>query len=156
MAVRLPRASTVATIRVVDVSAPLMLMVVARPVAPLTFPASAADIKLMACLALMPDSITTLSIPADVSEAATVATTEPTEPVTDPTDPVRLPVKVVVNAVVTVVAAFVPAMNKPPDPPGTTPLVYRDLPIELATVKSPAVVSCHTPVAISATADVAS
>ena len=41
-------------------------------------------------------------------------------------------------------------MNRPPAAPGTAPAVYRLFPIEDATVKSPAVVSCHTPVAMAA------
>lgn len=56
--------------------------------------------------------------------------------------PVKFPVNVVVNAPVIVVAAFVPAMNNPPDALGVFPPVNKDLPIEPATVKSPAVVSC--------------
>src|ERR1035437_2798452 len=55
-----------------------------------------------------------------------------------------------VNPVVIAVAAFVPAINNPFVPPGTTPAVYRDLPIDETIVKSPAVESCHTPVAIAA------
>jgi hypothetical protein len=39
---------------------------------------------------------------------------------------------------------------RPETEPGAAPLVNSDLPMELATVKSPAVVSCQTPVAIAA------
>src|SRR6476646_10649985 len=68
-------------------------------------------------------------------------------PEMEPTEPVRLPVNVVVNEVVTVVAALVPAMKRPPAAPGVAPEVYRLLPMDEATVKSPAVVSCQMPVA---------
>jgi hypothetical protein len=80
----------------------------------------------------------------------TAPVTEPTAPVTLATLPVRLPVKVVVKDVVTVVAALVPAMKCPPAAPGTLPLVNRLLPMLPAVVKSPAVVSCQTPVAMVA------
>src|ERR1035437_653860 len=65
-----------------------------------------------------------------------------------------LPVSVVapdtVNAPRVVVPELTPEISRPPDPPGTVPAVYRDLPIDEAVVKSPAVVSCHTAVAIAA------
>jgi hypothetical protein len=43
-----------------------------------------------------------------------------------------------------------PTKANPLAAPGEFPVVYNDFPIELATVKSPAVVSCQTAVAIVA------
>jgi hypothetical protein len=79
--------------------------------------------------------------------------TEPTDPLTDPTLPDRLPVMFAVNAPVTVsaprvvVPALLPEIKCPPLAPGATLAIYSALPMLEAVVKSPAVASCHTPVA---------
>ena len=50
----------------------------------------------------------------------TPAVTLPTAPVTLPIEPERSPVIFAINAVVMEVAAFVPAINRPPVPPAVT------------------------------------
>jgi hypothetical protein len=64
--------------------------------------------------ALMPAAVIQLF---GIVGSVTAAVTEPTAPVTLATLPVKFPVKVVVKPVVIVVAAFVPAMNRPPAAP---------------------------------------
>ena len=119
-------------------------------------------------LKLLPNETTPLSVVVVPTAKEDESETAPVKVVVPPTDALFVTVRafkvvvpdveraasvvdpVMVRAPNVVVPEFDPEISKPPEPPGTTPEVNNPLPIEPATVKSPAVVSCQTAVAIAA------